>query len=153
MTGREESGSPFSVPELDTTLQHAPVPSTPPPMAGRGGRSRVLLAVLATAALVGGSAVTAALVTGGDGDREASEAPPPPIPTGTGDSGVAEPPVPDVVGVSLAEARATLEAAGFEVEIEMVLAAAPGGGVVDQSPDGGERIPKGETVVLKVPTE
>ena len=57
--------------------------------------------------------------------------------------------VPGVVRMSEADARATLEAAGFVVEVKK-----PAGfeffGVSDQNPNAGEKLPKGSTVTITV---
>ena len=59
--------------------------------------------------------------------------------------------VPSVVGVSEAEARSTLEQAGFEVSSTSAPSdSAPEGVVSDQSPDGGTEAPKGSTVTITV---
>ena len=58
--------------------------------------------------------------------------------------------VPAVVDLREAEAVATLEDAGFEVEIQRVFAGAPRRTVVEQEPRGGEQAPRGSTVALKV---
>jgi len=59
--------------------------------------------------------------------------------------------VPDVVGLSEGDAKATLEAAGFIVNSDLVvgLGSVPGD-VVAQDPAGGTRLRKGDEVVIKV---
>jgi beta-lactam-binding protein with PASTA domain len=58
--------------------------------------------------------------------------------------------VPDVIGLSRAEASAELERAGFEVAVAEVPAAEPKGTVVAQSPGAGERAPKDSKVQINV---
>jgi beta-lactam-binding protein with PASTA domain len=59
--------------------------------------------------------------------------------------------VPDVLGQSEAEARATLEALGFSVErSEEFSTAVPRGDVISTSPPSGESAPKGSTVAIVV---
>ena len=59
--------------------------------------------------------------------------------------------VPNVVGMSEADARATLEAAGFEVSSTSAPSdTTPNGSVSDQSPDGGTQAAKGSTVAITV---
>ena len=59
--------------------------------------------------------------------------------------------VPSVVGLSEAEARSTLEQAGFQVSSTSAPSdSAPEGVVSDQSPDGGTEAPKGSTVAITV---
>ncbi len=59
--------------------------------------------------------------------------------------------VPNVVGMSEADAQATLEAAGFEVSSTSAPSdTAAEGTVSDQSPDGGTQAAKGSTVAITV---
>ena len=60
--------------------------------------------------------------------------------------------VPDVTGAPEAQARATLESAGFRVEVRRrpVSDTAQDGTVVDQRPAAGEQRPRGATVTLTV---
>jgi PASTA domain len=60
-------------------------------------------------------------------------------------------PLPNVVGLDLAQARAVLESAGLQVEVEMINSAtAPSGTVVAQTPDFSAPVQAGTTVVLQV---
>jgi beta-lactam-binding protein with PASTA domain len=59
-------------------------------------------------------------------------------------------PVPNMIGLTEAEAKQRLEAAKFKVKVERVFAAAPKGEVVDQQPQSGERAAPGTVVTLKV---
>ncbi len=65
-------------------------------------------------------------------------------------SGLVEVPVPSVRDLREQEAVAKLKAAEFKTEVRRVFAGAPKGVVVEQEPRGGERAPKGSTVVLTV---
>ncbi|MES4905152.1 MULTISPECIES: Stk1 family PASTA domain-containing Ser/Thr kinase [unclassified Streptomyces] len=56
--------------------------------------------------------------------------------------------VPDVTGMSEGDAKQTLEAAGFEVDVDKPLLF-PGDKVSDQSVEGGDKAPKGSTVTIK----
>ena len=59
--------------------------------------------------------------------------------------------VPNVVGMSEADAQATLEQAGFEVSSTSAPSdTIPDGSVSDQSPDGGTQAAKGSTVAITV---
>ena len=59
--------------------------------------------------------------------------------------------VPNVVGMSEADAKATLEAAGFQVSSTSAPSdTTPEGSVSDQSPDGGAQAAKGSTVAITV---
>jgi eukaryotic-like serine/threonine-protein kinase len=59
--------------------------------------------------------------------------------------------VPNVVGLPEADARATLEQAGFQVQsVSAPSDSTPQGNVSDQSPDGGTEAPKGSTVTITV---
>ena len=58
--------------------------------------------------------------------------------------------VPGVVGQSVDAARATLEAAGFQVDTRRVDGTAPEGRVVDQSPGAGQTQLKGATITIQV---
>jgi eukaryotic-like serine/threonine-protein kinase len=58
--------------------------------------------------------------------------------------------VPDVVGLDRATAESQLRDAGFEVTAVDVPSDAEEGTVVDQSPTGGEEVPKGSTVRISV---
>jgi beta-lactam-binding protein with PASTA domain/tRNA A-37 threonylcarbamoyl transferase component Bud32 len=59
--------------------------------------------------------------------------------------------VPNVVGMSEADARATLEQAGFQVQsIDAPSSDTPQGVVFDQSPDAGTEAPDGSTVTITV---
>ena len=59
--------------------------------------------------------------------------------------------VPNVVGMTEADARSTLEAAGFEVSSTSAPSdTTPQGNVSDQSPDGGTQAVKGSTVAITV---
>ncbi|MEO8290653.1 MAG: Stk1 family PASTA domain-containing Ser/Thr kinase, partial [Gaiellaceae bacterium] len=59
--------------------------------------------------------------------------------------------VPNVIGMSEADARATLEQAGFEVQtLEAPSSDTPQGVVFDQSPDSGTDAPNGSTVTITV---
>jgi eukaryotic-like serine/threonine-protein kinase len=59
--------------------------------------------------------------------------------------------VPNVVGMSEADAQATLEQAGFEVSSTSAPSdTIPDGSVSDQSPDGGTQAAKGSTVTITV---
>jgi eukaryotic-like serine/threonine-protein kinase len=59
--------------------------------------------------------------------------------------------VPNVVGMSEADARATLEHAGFQVQsIDAPSSDTPQGVVFDQSPDSGTEVPDGSTVTITV---
>jgi serine/threonine-protein kinase len=61
--------------------------------------------------------------------------------------------VPNVVGMSEANARATLEQAGFQVHsVDAPSNDTPQGSVSDQSPGGGTDAPKGSTVTITVST-
>ena len=61
--------------------------------------------------------------------------------------------VPNVIGMSEADARATLEQAGFQVTSTSAPSdATPEGSVSDQSPDGGTQAAKGSTVSITVST-
>jgi eukaryotic-like serine/threonine-protein kinase len=65
--------------------------------------------------------------------------------------GVKQVEVPTVVGMSEADARATLEQAGFQVTSTNAPSdSAPSGTVTDQSPDGGTQAAKGSTVSITV---
>jgi eukaryotic-like serine/threonine-protein kinase len=66
-----------------------------------------------------------------------------------GDEGTTLVRVPDVVGERESDARETLEGRGLEVEIEE-RRGGRAGIVLEQDPEGGERIEEGETVVLTV---
>ncbi|MET7762052.1 Stk1 family PASTA domain-containing Ser/Thr kinase [Streptomyces sp. NPDC005393] len=57
--------------------------------------------------------------------------------------------VPDVEGLSVDDARAQLESAGFEVKVDKPLLF-PGNKVKDQSVNAGEKAPKGSTITVKV---
>ena len=57
--------------------------------------------------------------------------------------------VPDVVGQQLAQARGTLEAAGFKVTVRRALGGFFGT-VRLQDPSGGSKAPKGSTVTLTI---
>ncbi|MET7906616.1 Stk1 family PASTA domain-containing Ser/Thr kinase [Streptomyces sp. NPDC005355] len=57
--------------------------------------------------------------------------------------------VPDVEGLSVDDARAQLESAGFEVKVDKPLLF-PGNKVKDQSVNAGEKAPKGSTITIKV---
>ena len=59
-------------------------------------------------------------------------------------------PVPNMIGLTEAEAKQRLETAKFEVKVERVFAAAPKDEVVDQVPRSGERAATGSVVTLKV---
>lgn len=67
-------------------------------------------------------------------------------------SGPAEVEVPSVVGMTEADATATLEGAGFQVVVQnqTVIDAADVGRVIDQSPNAGTRAPRGSTVTITV---
>ena len=65
-------------------------------------------------------------------------------------SGLVEVPVPSVRDLKEEEAVAKLKEADFKTEVRRVFAGAPKGVVVEQEPRGGERAPKGSTVVLTV---
>lgn len=56
--------------------------------------------------------------------------------------------VPDVTGMSEGDAKQTLEAAGFEVDVDKPLLF-PGDTVTDQSVDGGDDAPKGSSITIK----
>ncbi|NUS84906.1 MAG: Stk1 family PASTA domain-containing Ser/Thr kinase [Streptomyces sp.] len=56
--------------------------------------------------------------------------------------------VPDVTGLSEDDAKQTLEAAGFEVDVDKPLLF-PGDTVTDQSVDGGDEAPKGSSITIK----
>ncbi|MDW6063422.1 Stk1 family PASTA domain-containing Ser/Thr kinase [Streptomyces sp. FXJ1.4098] len=56
--------------------------------------------------------------------------------------------VPDVTGMSEGDAKQTLEAAGFEVDVDKPLLF-PGDTVTDQSVDGGDEAPKGSSITIK----
>jgi serine/threonine-protein kinase len=58
--------------------------------------------------------------------------------------------VPDVVGMSLDEATAELEDAGFEVDKDRGLFGLFGDTVEEQSPAAGDKAPKGSTVTVKI---
>ncbi|MEV0639801.1 Stk1 family PASTA domain-containing Ser/Thr kinase [Streptomyces sp. NPDC050619] len=58
--------------------------------------------------------------------------------------------VPDVVGDSVDDAKATLEAAGFEVDEDRGLLGLFGDTVKNQSVKGGKTAPKGSTITLKI---
>ncbi len=58
--------------------------------------------------------------------------------------------VPNVIGLTEAEAKQRLEAAKFEVKIERVFASAPKETVVEQQPPSGEQAASGSLVTLKV---
>jgi len=59
--------------------------------------------------------------------------------------------VPNVVGMSEADARSTLEQAGFQVTSTSAPSdSTPEGVVSDQSPDGGTQATKGSTVAITV---
>jgi beta-lactam-binding protein with PASTA domain len=58
--------------------------------------------------------------------------------------------VPNVIGLTEAEAKQRLEAAKFEVKIERVFASAPKETVVEQEPPSGEQAESGSLVTLKV---
>ncbi|MFI7411768.1 Stk1 family PASTA domain-containing Ser/Thr kinase [Streptomyces sp. NPDC049627] len=58
--------------------------------------------------------------------------------------------VPDVVGDSVDDARAELEAAGFEVDEDRGLLGLFGDTVKKQSVKGGERAPKGSTITITI---
>ncbi|MEU9334659.1 Stk1 family PASTA domain-containing Ser/Thr kinase [Streptomyces sp. NPDC048290] len=58
--------------------------------------------------------------------------------------------VPDVVGDTVDDARATLEAAGFQVEEDRGLLGLFGDSVSDQSVDGGDTAPEGSTITLTI---
>jgi eukaryotic-like serine/threonine-protein kinase len=61
--------------------------------------------------------------------------------------------VPNVIGMTEENARATLEAADFQVEkVEAPSDSTPAGIVSDQSPDGGEQAEKGSVVTITVST-
>jgi eukaryotic-like serine/threonine-protein kinase len=60
--------------------------------------------------------------------------------------------VPGVLGVPYEQARATLEASGFQVAREDVESSQPGEVVVGQDPGEGETAPRGSTVTLQVST-
>lgn len=57
--------------------------------------------------------------------------------------------VPDVEGMSVDDAKAELESAGFEVDVDKPLLFS-GDKVKDQSVDAGEKAPKGSTITIKV---
>ncbi|WP_262701435.1 MULTISPECIES: Stk1 family PASTA domain-containing Ser/Thr kinase [Streptomyces] len=56
--------------------------------------------------------------------------------------------VPDVTGMNVDDAKAKLEDAGFEVDVEKALLF-PGDKVQDQSVEGGDEAPKGSTITIK----
>ncbi|MGW3571333.1 PASTA domain-containing protein, partial [Streptomyces sp. NPDC000941] len=56
--------------------------------------------------------------------------------------------VPDVTGLSEDDAKQTLEAAGFEVDVDKPLLF-PGDTVTDQSVEGGDEAPKGSSITIK----
>ncbi|RDS60929.1 Stk1 family PASTA domain-containing Ser/Thr kinase [Streptomyces sp. M7] len=58
--------------------------------------------------------------------------------------------VPDVVGDSVDDAKAQLEAAGFEVDEDRGLLGLFGDTVKKQSPKGGDKAPKGSTVTITI---
>jgi eukaryotic-like serine/threonine-protein kinase len=59
--------------------------------------------------------------------------------------------VPNVVGLTRADALLALAGAGFEVHVSSVaLSSVPNGFVVSQSPQPGTQIPKGSSVALVV---
>ena len=57
--------------------------------------------------------------------------------------------VPDVVGQQLEQARATLEAPGFKVDVRRALGGFFGT-VRLQDPSGGSKVPKGSTITLTI---
>ena len=67
-------------------------------------------------------------------------------------SGSASPQVPSVVGMTAADARSTLQGAGFKVTTQTQIDANPAdnGRVIDQSPTGGSTAPSGSTVTIVV---
>ncbi|WP_413100681.1 Stk1 family PASTA domain-containing Ser/Thr kinase [Streptomyces sp. Inha503] len=56
--------------------------------------------------------------------------------------------VPDVTGMNVDDAKAKLEDAGFEVDVEKALLF-PGDKVQDQSVEGGDEAPKGSTITIR----
>ncbi|WP_413810059.1 Stk1 family PASTA domain-containing Ser/Thr kinase [Streptomyces sp. OE57] len=56
--------------------------------------------------------------------------------------------VPDVTGMNVDDAKAELEDAGFEVDVEKALLF-PGDKVQDQSVEGGDEAPKGSTITIR----
>nr|WP_223189802.1 Stk1 family PASTA domain-containing Ser/Thr kinase [Streptomyces sp. TRM68416] len=58
--------------------------------------------------------------------------------------------VPDVVGDSVGDAKAALEAAGFEVDEDRGLLGLFGDTVKSQSVEGGQTAPKGSTITIKI---
>ncbi|MGW5447788.1 Stk1 family PASTA domain-containing Ser/Thr kinase [Streptomyces asiaticus] len=56
--------------------------------------------------------------------------------------------VPDVTGMNVDDAKAELEDAGFEVDVEKALLF-PGDTVQDQSVEGGDEAPKGSTITIR----
>lgn len=60
--------------------------------------------------------------------------------------------VPDVVGSTVADARRTLRGLGLRVSVTRVLAEAPAGTVVSQSPSAASAVREGATVRLRVST-
>jgi eukaryotic-like serine/threonine-protein kinase len=67
-------------------------------------------------------------------------------------SGSASPQVPNVVGLTAADARSTLQGAGFKVTTQTQIDPNPAdnGRVIDQSPTGGSTAPSGSTVTIVV---
>lgn len=63
-------------------------------------------------------------------------------------SGLVRVPVPSVRDLDQQEAIAKIEEAGFRPKLRRVFAGAPAGKIVEQEPRGGERAPRGSTVVL-----
>jgi Serine/threonine protein kinase len=61
--------------------------------------------------------------------------------------------LPNVVGQTLEDAKATLEGADYKVRVqEQPSATVPAGNVISQSPQGGTKLPPGRTVTLVVST-
>ena len=59
-------------------------------------------------------------------------------------------PIPDVVGMTEADARSTLEGSGFEVRVDQVRSDDTSGLVLLMDPSGGQRVEEGSEVVIHV---
>jgi serine/threonine-protein kinase len=146
----EEAAAPPPAPAPAPAAPAVPAPAPATPEQPRSRRTRLLVGVVA-AAIVLVVAVSVAATRHGDvlsriGQSSVVPATPPVLPPTP-----ARTTVPDVIGMTLAQATADLQAAGLGVaSVSGPSSTVPTGEVFSQSPAGGSFVPAGSTVTLDV---
>jgi serine/threonine-protein kinase len=125
----------------ETVVAEPPPPHEPDSRIGWG----MVLGILAVG--LAAAAIAAVWWFTRDDDGEAAPTTTTQVTTTVAASRVA---VPDVRGMTVAQARTQLEAGGFETQQTEVISDERAGTVVDQSPDAGTKAAKGATVTLGV---